>query len=254
MTSAFWCNGPLGLAQHDDFWDTLAQNVDVYRNNVVSLKPDGIVLDDGTEVLADILLCGTGWSSNYPFFSAHLACSLGLPHSPEDDSSQDARLWDMLSRGAEQEVLSKFPILKRPPRYKEHEVLTTPIRLYNCIAPLEDRSIVFLGRAHLSNSFRTSEAQAIWATAFFDGNVQMPPMEQARHDIACMNALSAKRYPSHGAAGDYLFFQLISYTDKLLAEVGLNSHRKGWWGNWVEPCLASDLKGMTAEYRKKYLS
>lgn len=79
-------------------------------------------------------------------------------------------------------------------------------------------------------------------------------MEQARHDIACKNALSAKRYPSHGTAGDYLFFELISYTDKLLAEVGLKSHRKGWWGDLVESCLASDLKGMTAEYRKKYLS
>ncbi|KAL8636942.1 MAG: hypothetical protein Q9228_005727 [Teloschistes exilis] len=117
-TSAFWCNGPLRLAQYNDFWDTLAQNVDVYRNNVVSLTPDGIVLDDRTEVAADILLCGTGWSSNYPFFSKHLACSQGLPHSPEDDSPQDARLWDRLSRVAEQEVLSKFPILKHLPLYK----------------------------------------------------------------------------------------------------------------------------------------
>ncbi|KAL8995174.1 MAG: hypothetical protein Q9188_006873, partial [Gyalolechia gomerana] len=57
--SAFWCTGPLGLAQHDDFWDTLAQNVQVHRKNISSLKNHSIVLDDGAEIEADILLCGS---------------------------------------------------------------------------------------------------------------------------------------------------------------------------------------------------
>ena len=67
-----------------------------------------------------------------------------------------------------------------------------------------------------------------------------------------MNAFSRRRYPSRGAAGDYLFFELVWYTDRLLEEVGLRSHRKGWWKDWVEPCLAADLKGAKGEYRRKY--
>lgn len=67
-----------------------------------------------------------------------------------------------------------------------------------------------------------------------------------------MNAFSRRRYPSHGAAGDFLFFELVWYTDKLLGDVGLKSHRKGWWTDWVEPCLATDLQGAGEEYRRKY--
>lgn len=251
---AFWFTGPLGLVQYDDFWDTLAQNVQVYRNNISSMKSHSIMLDDGTEIKSDILLCGTGWSAQYPFFSKDLTCSLGLPHHPEDDSLADSQLWNGLVNVAEQQVLADYPILEHPPPHKTAKVPTTSLRMYNGIAPLEDPSVVFLGRVHLSNAFRTSEAQAIWATAYFDGNVKMPPIEQAQRDIAYMNALSRKRYPSHGAAGDYLFFGLVWYTDRLLEEVGLRSHRKGWWADWVEPCLASDFKDTKKEYLEKYRS
>ncbi|KAL8937035.1 MAG: hypothetical protein Q9216_004624 [Gyalolechia sp. 2 TL-2023] len=251
-TSAFWYTGPLGLVQHDDFWDTLAQNVQVYRNNISSLKDRAIVLDDGTEIEADILLCGTGWNLQYPFFSGSQTRSLGLPHHPKDDSPDEAELWNTLLIEAEQRVLADFPILKDPPPHKASKISTTTLRMYNCIAPLDDLSIVFLGRAHVSNAFRTAEAQAIWATAYFDGHVKIPAPEQARRQIAYMNALSRKRYPSHGMAGDYLFFELIWYTDRLLEEVGLRSHRKGWWTDWVDPCLASDFEDVKREYLDKY--
>ena len=249
---SFWCTGPLGLVQHEDFWDTLAQNVHVYRNDISSLKPHSIILDDGSEIAADVLLCGTGWKSTYPFFSKEQAYSLGLPHPPDEDSPEHAKLWNSLLESADRQVLANFPILRNPPPHKKPEASTTTARLYNCIAPLEDPSVVMLGRAHVSNSFRVAEAQAIWATAYFDGNVKMPSLEQAQREVAYMNAFSRRRYPSHGAAGDYLFFELIWYTDKLLEDVGLKSHRKGWWADWVEPCLATDFKNVKDGYRKKY--
>ena len=176
---SFWCTGPLGLAQHIDFWDTLARNVHVYRNDISSLKPHSIVLDDGSEIPVDVLLYDTGWKFDYPFFPPKKqAYALGLPHSPEEDSPEDAKLWKFLLESADQRVLAEFPILKSPPPHKKPEVPTTTMRLYNCIAPLEDPLVVFLGRAYLSNSFRTAEARAIWATAYFDGNVKMPSLEQ----------------------------------------------------------------------------
>jgi dimethylaniline monooxygenase (N-oxide forming) len=85
----------------------------------------------------------------------------------------------------------------------------------------------------------------------------LPPLEQAQQEIAYMNAFSRRRYPTRGTRGDYFFFELIWYTDKLMADVGLASHkgkgRWGWlWDDWVEPCLASDFKGMVDEYERKY--
>ena len=240
------------MKQHDDFWDVIAQNVNVYRNDVSSLKPHSIVLDNDVEIPADAILCGTGWKPDYPFFSNEQARLLGLPYSPDQDSLEDDKLWNSLIESAERKILEKFLILQDPPPHNEQHVSTTTLRLYNGIAPLEDDSAVFLGRAQLSNSFRTAEAQAIWATAFFDGNIKMPPPDQAQREIAYMNAFSKRRYPSHGAVGDNFFFELVWYTDKLLADVGLKSHLKGWWANWVEPCLAMDFKHVKDEYQCKF--
>ncbi|TEY70192.1 hypothetical protein BOTCAL_0110g00110 [Botryotinia calthae] len=33
----FWYNGPIGLIHHDDFWDTVARNVRVYRGDIAKL-------------------------------------------------------------------------------------------------------------------------------------------------------------------------------------------------------------------------
>lgn len=46
-----------------------------------------------------------------------------------------------------------------------------------------------------------------------------------------------------------MFFELVWYTDRLMKEVGINSHRKGWWADWVEPCLACDFRHVTDEYK-----
>ena len=250
-TRSFWCTGPLGLVQHDDFWDVIAKNVRVYRNEISSMGSHSIILDDGLELSIDALLCGTGWKTHYPFFSAEQTCRLGLPHPPSEDSIEEKEHWAALLELADLRVVSEFPMLKDPPPYKQSETLTTTARLYNCIAPLEDHSVVFLGRAHLSNSFRTAEAQAIWATAYFDDNIIIPPVEKAKEEIAYMNAFSRRRYPSHGGSGDYLFFELLWYTDKLLKDVGLASHRKGWRADLVDPCLASDMEGTRDEYKQK---
>ena len=82
--------------------------------------------------------------------------------------------------------------------------------------------------------------------------MKLPDPQQAREDVAFMNAVSRRKYPSRGAVGDYLFYELVSYTDKLMKEVGLKSHRKGWWADWLEPCLASDFKEVRGEYQTMF--
>ncbi|CAG8956469.1 hypothetical protein HYFRA_00003854 [Hymenoscyphus fraxineus] len=249
-TSAFWFTGPLGLAQHDDFWDVIAQNVHVYRADIKSMESGVIVLEDGIEIQSDALLCGTGWKSNYPFFSSAQVAALGLPRALEG-SDQESETWKTLLERADKKVVANFPQLGNPPPFLKRAAATTA-KLFKGIAPLEDNSIAFLGHINISNSFRVADAQAIWATAYFDGSINLPPLKEMTEEVAYMNAFSKRRYPSQGQKGDCLFFELVWYTDNLLEDVGLKSHRKGWYLDWVEPCLAADLEGAVNEYKKIY--
>ena len=243
------------MIQHEDFWDTIAKNVSIYRSDIHSMKSKAILLDDGSQISADALFCGTGWTKNYPFLSQKLVVDLGLPHALEEDRANESEKWSALLAAADKQVLERFPQLANPPPYFHHSNKTTTLRLYNCMAPLTDDSIVFLGNIQLSNSFRTAEAQATWATAYFDGVVKLPELEQAEKEVAYMNAFSRRRYPSHGSMGDYFHFDLVGYTDKLLNDVGVKSHRKGWWWqDLTSPCIASDLRDVKDEYLSKYRS
>jgi dimethylaniline monooxygenase (N-oxide forming) len=249
----FWCTGPIGMIQHEDFWDTIAKNVSVYRSDIRNMQPDSIVLQDGSEIKSDVLFCGTGWSQHYPFLAKDQIVEFGLPHVPEvDKNTNESAKWETLLKVADQQVIAQFPQLAHPPPHFERPTKTTATRLYNCIAPLGDKTIAFLGDIYLSNSFRTAEAQAIWVTAYFDGRVELPPREEAEKEIAYMTAFSKRRYPSHGATGNYFHMDLVGYTDKLMKDVGLVSHRGRWWQDLVSPCLASDFKGIREEYLSKF--
>ncbi|EMR86107.1 putative flavin-binding monooxygenase-like protein [Botrytis cinerea BcDW1] len=253
-SSAFWCTGPVGLVQHDDFWETISQNVQVYRNDVVSYQNNIITLDNGKQLIADELLLGTGWDPRQQCFSDIQAQYLGLPHFEPMDSVEERSLWEKLYEEADRRVIAKFPLLGNPPPHQNRASPDTTVqRLYKGIAPLGDNSIAFLGAIDISNSFRAAETQAIWTTAYFDGNIKLPPLEQMVKEVAYMGAFSKRRYPTHGQKGECFFFELIWYTDALLHEVGLRSHRKGWWADLVEPCLASDLKDIKDEYKQKFV-
>ena len=241
------------MIQHEDFWDTIAKNVSIHRSDIRTMQANSILLEDGSEVLSDVLFCGTGWSQHYPFFSKDQIVGLGLPHDPTEDNKEESLKWDKLLDAADKRVLEQFPVLASPPPHFKHPAKSTGTRLYNGITPLSDDSIAFVGHVLLSNSFRNAEAQAIWTTAYFDKNVSLPETEQAEREIAYMNAFSKRRYPSHGATGAYFHFDLVGYTDKLMRDIGLKSHRKGsWWSDLTSPCLASDFKDIKDEYLSKF--
>ena len=225
----------------------------LYRSDPIGTTTTSIVLADGREAPTDFILCGTGWNPAYSFLSPQQTCELGLPHDPEKDSLVEAH-WQALMDEADRQILKNYPILGNPPSGCKPVAGAglTPARLYQGIAPLNDTSVLFLGRARLSNNFRGAEAQAIWATAYWDGHVKLPPLQQAQAKVAYMNVFSRRRYPSRGTDGLNFYTDLIWYTDNLLHEAGLTSHRKGWWEDWDEPCLASDLKECKDEYLTKY--
>ena len=254
QVSFFWSSGPLGMIQHDDFWDLVSQQVNVYRSDPVGTTGTSILLEDGRKVPTDVLFCGTGWDSTYPFLSSRLICELGLPHKPSKGTIEEEHHWQDLMDAADARILYDYPMLAKPPPGCKPLVGAdlTPARLYQGIAPLTDPSIIFLGRARLSNNFLGAEAQAIWATAYWDGNISLPPIGQAQSKVAYMNAFSRRRYPSRGVDGLNFHADLIWYIDALLCEAGLISHRKGWWEDWDEPFLICDLKDCKDEYLTRY--
>lgn len=47
-------------------------------------------------------------------------------------------------------------------------------------------------------------------------------------------------------------FESIGYCDLLLKDLGLCSHRKGWFKDLFAPAWATDFAGLSAEFRTKY--
>lgn len=241
----------MGLIQHPEFWKTVAENVRVYRNDFQELDEHLVRLDDGTEIPTDVLLCGTGWNSNSTrLFDQDQIAQLGLPHSVDRRTPHDS-MWEKLEVEADHKVLAQFPRLVKPPDYYEKPTTTTPYRLYNCMAPLHDDTIVFLGHIRVPNAFRAAECQAIWATAYLDRQITLPSMEAMEAEIALTNAWNKRRYLNNGRGGNYLHYELIGYTDKLLHELGLSCHRKGWFDDFFAPCTASDFVAPRKEYLEK---
>jgi dimethylaniline monooxygenase (N-oxide forming) len=249
--SVFWSNDTLGLIQYPDFWETVAQNIQVYRNNILELDDHVIRLQDGTEIPTDALLCGTGWTANSPrFFSWTERARLELPHCV-GQATKDHPLWTHLEDEADRRVLADFPRLAKPPDYYKKPTTTIPYRLYNCMAPLHDDSIIFLGHIHVPNAFRAAECQTIWATAYLDQKVKLPAMEDMQKEVALMIAWNRRRYLNNGRDDNYLHYDLVGYTDKLLSELGLSCRRKGWLADLFAPRKASEFESPRKEHLEK---
>ncbi|KAI4232357.1 MAG: hypothetical protein LQ349_005070 [Xanthoria aureola] len=248
----FWENGSGGLLTRPDFWETIAPNVQVYLEDITHLQATHVCLQSGTEISTDVLLCGTGWKpTSFDFFSADELARLGLPHRLEDEPPETTKLWDQMTQQADREVLDRFPILAEPPEHHHKASQITPYRLYNGIAPLNDSTIAFVGYFNVGNFFKGAECQAIWATAYLDGNLQLPSIDSRQLTIARHIAWCKRRYLSNGELGNFLLFESNFYLDELLQEVGLASHLGGWFTNWFKPGLARDLAGLRDEYMTK---
>lgn len=138
--SFFWNSGLVGMIQHEDFWDLVSQKVNVYQSNLSGTVTKSIILNDGRKVLTDVLLCGTGWNTNYPFFSSKQVYELGLPHDLCKGSEEERRCWNDRIDVADRQILKEYPILARlPPDCKPiGDASLTPARLYHGIASLTD--------------------------------------------------------------------------------------------------------------------
>jgi hypothetical protein len=250
----FWQNGTGGLLNQPDFWDTVAQHVEIYEDDILELNGRLVRLKGGDEISTDVLLCGTGFTPSISFFDHDhdLLRVLGLPYRLESEPDEDAAMWTRLEQEADRRILERFSELANPPAHYEKPILTASYRLYKGIASLHDYSIVFVGHVLVSEYFRAAECQAIWATAYLDQRLSLPSIEDRQAEIANFVSRCRRRCLSNGERGNWMAFDLIGYTDRLLQDVGLSSHRKGWFGDWFAPARAHDLQSLRDEYVAKY--
>ena len=96
------------------------------------------------------------------------------------------------------------------------------------------------------------EAQSIWATAYLDNKLALPEAEKRQEEVALFTAWCRRRYLNNGEQGNWMTFELVGYTDRLLEQLGLKTHRKGWFKDLFEPCRVSDFRGLEEEYKEKY--
>lgn len=228
-------------------------------DDVDYLEKDVLCLKSGEKLPTDALLCGTGWQLSLQFFSEEQCRELGLPHLSDQESPEEKSRWTALEAEADAKVLATFPQLANPPPHYHKPSTQTPYRLYRHIVPLsesgnapEDRSIVFIGQIGVGNYFPSVECQSIWATAYLDGRLSLPKVEEQEKDVALFTTWCRRRYLSSGEEGNNMTFELIGYCDTLLKDLGLRSHRKGWFKDLFAPTWAKDFGGLKAEFMEKY--
>jgi len=192
---SFWVNSTVGLIQLVDFWDTIATNSHVCREDISRLDERDVHLQDGAKLPCDLLLLGTGFQRTYPFLSPTQDVELGL-HHPRQGTAAEAE-WDRLYAEADERILARYPILTSPPNL-EPKPVSMPFRLYNTIASLSDPTTAFIGCTSQANMFMATEVQALWTAAYLDGPIDLPSQEDMKKQIALDNAWSRMRYPWTG--------------------------------------------------------
>ncbi|KAH8594037.1 flavin-binding monooxygenase-like protein-like protein [Bisporella sp. PMI_857] len=251
----FWQNGTGALLNQKDFYDTVAEHIKVHCGDISHLEEGQVCLKTGVKIPSDTILCGTGWVRSLQFFTPEQNALLGLPHPPKDETPSEKANWTRLETAANEEVLTSFPILANPPPHYQRPRTLTPYRLYKNIVPISDssdHSIAFIGHVVAVNYFSVVQCQSMWATAYFDGQLDIPSKQEQEREVALFTTWCGRRYLSMGMEGNNMTFDLLGYTDGLLEQLGLKSHLRGWFKDSFAPVWASDYGRLVDEYIGKY--
>ncbi|KAH8667399.1 hypothetical protein BGZ60DRAFT_528702 [Tricladium varicosporioides] len=248
----FWSSDGIAVFNSPGLWDTVS-NATILRDEVESLEDTEVVLKSGERINCDALVTCTGYHNTYPMFDDMTAVQLGLPLPASKflEFSEDIKTWEERIKSADPEVLIAFPRLATQPTYPDHAPKSSPSRLYRGIIPIDDpdHSIAFVGAIGTVQSFTVAEVQALWATAYLTGTMELPKQEEMEHDVALTTAWRRRRYLGDG----YTFiYDQIPYTSMLLRDMGINDLRKGGgWRELLSPYRASDYKGILQEWKDK---
>ncbi|EGE07885.1 hypothetical protein TEQG_06863 [Trichophyton equinum CBS 127.97] len=270
----YWVSTSLSILNYpSDFFDLVRSGqIKVHIADIDSLSSRRAHLSNGTSLKADAVICGTGWEARSPitFLPEGIDEQLGVPWAPEP-------LDKSLLEAADKHILRQFPQLKASVKVNERfkhfsadaETLSShPYRLIRFMAPpkLKDRSIVFLGMAANIDTAVTSQVQALWATAYLSGQLEVRPLvprpaepkptaeeDKTDWEVALYSQFSIWRYREGMRMRNPDFvFESIPYIDLMLRDLGLQRRRKkGFFREHFTVYRPRDYQGMVDEWKAK---
>ncbi|PPQ99015.1 hypothetical protein CVT26_014392 [Gymnopilus dilepis] len=203
-----------------------------------------LILENGKEVEADVVVLATGWQSSWTnIFDKETAAQLGLGrHEPTIDVKSVPE-WD-------------YKTLANPPAvHPDNESQKFVTSVYRGLVParnIENRDLAVAGALFSTNNGYTSEVAANWISAYFqDDPMRLPSTaEEAVRESEIASLWMRRRYPnmlswvneSYSASLD--FWTWPQAADELLEDMYLSSMRSG--GNWLTwPFKVIDLKELS---------
>lgn len=132
MNSAFWIGSGLSILNYEsDLFDLVKQGkIRVHIANIDHLERNTAVLNNGTKLSADVVVCSTGWKKESSVkFKGLGTNSFGLPFSSEEIIG--------LNDKADNDVLRMFPRLRDQPDLRFEPKKVEPLRLYRFMVPFD---------------------------------------------------------------------------------------------------------------------
>ncbi|EON97304.1 putative flavin-binding monooxygenase-like protein [Phaeoacremonium minimum UCRPA7] len=251
--SVFWIGSGLSIYNYNtSLFDMVrAGKIRVHIENVDHLEAGIVVLESGQSIKADAIVCSTGWKKESTLKFAGLdEQALGLPFSEE--------LQTKLNREFDGRILEDFPILKDQPQLRFQRRPAEPLRYYRFMVPpgqLKKRNIAFAGMISSVSTAICATAQGIWISAFMDGKLEREAktQEEITQEIMLHTQWGKWRYPcGYGASLPDLVFEGIPYTDMLLKDLGIKSHRKpSLYKELTQAYAPADYNGVMDEWKAK---
>ncbi|KAI8943671.1 hypothetical protein NX059_001655 [Plenodomus lindquistii] len=254
--SVFWIGSGLSILNYtNSFFDMVREGkVRVHIENIASLAPGQVVLENGVTLAADAMICSTGWKKESTIKFAGLdKTALGLPI--------DAKAQANLSLEYDTKVLERFPILEGQPILRSKpKKIAEPLRYYRFMVPsamIKKRNFAFAGMISSVSTAICASTQGLWITAFFDGKLEreLTSQEDITREIMMHTQWGKWRYPcGYGASLPDFVFEGIPYVDMLLKDVGIQNKRKSsFLKELISPYTPEDYNGVLEEYRQKHL-
>jgi hypothetical protein len=253
--SVFWIGSGLSILNYNTSFFDMVRNgrVRVHIEDVAHLAPGQVVLDNGDVLIADAMICSTGWKKESSItFSGMDKFGLGLP--------VDSKAQAILSLQYDAKVLEQFPILESQPVLRSKSKNTAePLRYYRFMVPsalVAKRNFAFAGMISSVSTAICASTQGLWITAFFDGNLEREAKSQddITAEIMMHTQWGKWRYPcGYGASLPDFVFEGIPYVDMLLKDIGVQNKRKhSFIGELISSYSPKDYDGVLEEYKMKH--
>lgn len=202
LDSLLWSPATLGVMTHPALWKDIHEGsrVQVRRNAIQTLEADGVGLDDGTHVDADMVIFSTGWkplAADF-LFSDQDRLAAGLP-SPASYEPKARQKWQVLRRHGDSQVRQRLPLLAQSPQWEsDRPRVEDDFHLYKSVVPASaedhDRSLAYVGFLRTTGAPIVYEAQALWAVAYLQGKLEVPSREERERETGALNAWVRRRY------------------------------------------------------------